>query len=100
MGDLKENCLTRGDRSHPTIGFPRSTCTIYRPKGMGLGVASDTGRRGSMKDTVGVGKSYPCLGGTYTLSPHSFYLLCFYAFSPMFHLTRTHTKVYFSRRLL
>ena len=78
------------------IGFPRSTCTFYRPKGMGLGVASDTNRRGSTKGRVEASKSYPCLGGTYTLSPHRFYLLCFCTFSPTFHLTRTHTKVDFS----
>ena len=60
----------------PMIGSLRSTCTFYRPKGMGLGVSRYTYRRGSMKDTVGVGKSYPCLGDTYIQYPHSFYLLC------------------------
>ena len=58
------------------IGSLRSTCTFYRLKGMGLGVASDTGRRGSMKGMAEASKSYPCLGGTYIQYPHSFYLLC------------------------
>jgi hypothetical protein len=58
------------------IGFLRSTCTIYRPKGMGLVIAMYTYRRGSMKDMVGVEKSYPCLGGRCTLSPRSYYLPC------------------------
>jgi len=82
----------------PMIDFLRSTCTFYRPKGMGLGVATYTCRRESMKDTVGVGKSCLYVGGTSILSLRSFYLPCFYAFSPTFHATRTHTKVDFSRR--
>ena len=82
----------------PMIGSLRSTCTFYRLKDMELEVSRYTCRRGSMKDTVEASKSYPCLGGTYTPPPHSFCLLCFYTFSPMFHLTRTHTKVDFSRR--
>ena len=58
------------------IGFLRSTCTIYRPKGMGLEVARYMYRRGSMKDKAEVEKSYPCLGGRCTLSPRSDYLPC------------------------
>jgi hypothetical protein len=54
----------------------RSRCMTCRHLVEGLGLASDTGRRGPMKDTVGVGKSFPFLGGRCTLSPHSFYLLC------------------------
>ena len=81
----------------PMIGFLRSTCTFYRPKGMGLGVARYTYRRGSTKDTVEASKSYLYRGGRCTLSRHSFYPLYFYTFSPTFHLTRTHTKVDFSR---
>ena len=81
----------------PMIGSPRSRCTFYRPKGMGLGVASDMYHPGSMKGRVEASKSYPCLGGRCTLSRHSFYPLYFYTFSPTFHLTRTHTKVDFSR---
>jgi hypothetical protein len=81
----------------PMIGSPRSTCTFYRPKGVELGVAMYTNRRGSMKDTVEARKSYLYRGGRCALSRHSFYLLCFYAFSPTFHLTRTHTKVDSSR---
>ena len=81
----------------PMIGSPRSRCTFYRPKGMGLGVASDMYHPGSMKERVEASKSYPCLDGTCIQYPHSFYLLCFYTFSPTFHLTRTHTKVDSSR---
>jgi len=81
----------------PMIGFLRSRCTFYRPKGMGLGVARYTYRRGSMKGRVEARKSYLYRGGRCTLSRHSFYPLCFYTFSPTFHLTRTHTKVDFSR---
>ena len=58
------------------IGFLRSRCTFYRPKGMGLEAASDMYHPGSMKDTVEVPKSYPCLGGTSILSRHSYYLSC------------------------
>jgi len=76
----------------PMIGFLRSRCTFYHPKGMGLGVAMYMNRRGSMKDKVEASKSYPCLGGRCTLSRHSFYPLYFYAFSPRFHLVHTHTK--------
>jgi hypothetical protein len=46
------------------IGSPRSTCTFYRPKGMGLGVANDIGHRGSMKGRVEVPRSYLYLGDT------------------------------------
>ena len=60
----------------PMIGFLRSTCTFYRPKGMGLGVASDMYHPGSMKERVEASKSYPCLGGRCTLSRHSYYLPC------------------------
>jgi len=81
----------------PMIGFLRSTCTFYRPKGVELGVARYTYRRGSTKGTVEASKSCPYLGGRCTLSRHSFYPLCFYTFSPTFHLTRTHTKVDSSR---
>jgi hypothetical protein len=58
------------------IGSPRSRCTFYRPKGVELGVARYTYRRGSMKDTVGAEKSYPCLGGRCTRCRHSYYLPC------------------------
>lgn len=78
------------------IGSPRSTCIFYRPKGMGLGVARYTNRRGSMKDTVGVGKSYPCLDGTCIQYPHSFYLLYCNMFLSIHHLNDIHTKFYSS----
>ena len=58
------------------IGFLRSTCTFYRPKGMGLEVARYTYRRGSTKGRVEASKSYPCLDGTCIQYPHSFYLPC------------------------
>jgi len=57
----------------PMIGSLRSTCTIYRLKGMGLAIARYTYRRGSMKERVEASKSCPCLGGVCTLSLHSFY---------------------------
>ena len=66
-------------------------------RAMEWGVARYTYRRGSTKGTVEASKSYPCLGGRCTLSRHSFYLLCFYTFSPTFHLVHIHTKVDSSR---
>jgi len=57
------------------IGFLRSRCTTCYRLVEGLGLASDTCRRGSMKGMVGVMKSFPFLGGRCTLSPRSFYLL-------------------------
>jgi hypothetical protein len=53
----------------------RSRCMTCRHLVEGLGLASDTGRRGPMKDTVGVRRNCPYLGGMSTRSPQSFYLV-------------------------
>ena len=82
------------------IGFLRSTCTIYRPKGMGLEVARYMYRRGSMKDKAEVEKSYPCLGGTSILFRHSFYLPYCNMFLPIHHLNDIHTISSYELRLL
>ena len=58
------------------IVSPHSMYTFYHPRGKVLGVAIYIGRQGSMKDTVGVRRSYLYLGGKYTLSLRSFYLGC------------------------
>jgi hypothetical protein len=54
----------------------RSRCMVCYRLGEGQGVASGIGHRGSMKGKVGMRKNCPCLGGTSTRPPHSFYLLC------------------------
>jgi len=82
------------------IGSPRSTCTIYRLKGKELEAARYTNRRGSMKGKVEVGKSYPCLGGTYRQYLHNFYHTYCNRFSPNYHLNDTHTISSCELRLL
>ena len=73
------------------IGFLHSTCMIYRPKDMGLGVAMYMCRRESTKDMVEGMKSYPCRGGMYRQYLHNFYHPCCNRFSPNYHLNDIHT---------
>jgi hypothetical protein len=80
-------------RFRPMIGFLRSTCTNCHLEGKIPVVAIYNGHRESMKGRVGVPRSFLYQGGTCTLFPHSFYLLCRNMFEPKFHLVKFHTTL-------